>query len=363
MPTTWNAIYLGNYWIDLDPFEGDSQSESAIALFGETFGSASDKLAKNIVSVTANDNGGQANALDVDNNLYNDTLDYDLGSGPQSAALDGMGVFNATLTYTDGTTANISAVVFQDTTGNLFLAPEVSANADSAAMEAKAIQSLTINSLITDDVLLTDNRYMTSFVCFTSGTRIRTPDGERLVETLLAGDLVTTLDRGPQVIAWQSSRVLDFRTAPSTQKPIELKPGALGEATPQTALRLSPQHRVFLKDPQLGEVLVPALWLSGYPRVRSVNGARRVTYHTLMFRHHEVIFANGAAVESFFPGDEGFKTLSATQILSLRVTCPWAGAGAMPPARSFPKRRLLRHRTEGAPTGLNWESAQAQLPR
>ena len=141
LPTTWNAIFLGNYGIDLDPFEGDSQSENAFTLVGDTFGSASDKLAKKVVSVTANEISGQFGAMDVDNNLYNDTFNYDLGdgSGPQTTSMDGMGVFNATITYTDGTTASISAVIFQDTTGNLFLAPEVTSNADSAAMEAKSI--------------------------------------------------------------------------------------------------------------------------------------------------------------------------------------------------------------------------------
>lgn len=52
-----------------------------------------------------------------------------------------MALYNAKVTYTDGTTASVTAVLLQDASGNLFLAPETSANADTAVNEAKAIQS------------------------------------------------------------------------------------------------------------------------------------------------------------------------------------------------------------------------------
>ncbi|MBL9056263.1 MAG: Hint domain-containing protein, partial [Rhodobacteraceae bacterium] len=42
-------------------------------------------------------------------------------------------------------------------------------------------------------------------ICFLRGTRITTPDGPRAIEDLAEGDLVTTLDHGPQPIRWIGS--------------------------------------------------------------------------------------------------------------------------------------------------------------
>ena len=39
-------------------------------------------------------------------------------------------------------------------------------------------------------------------VCFTPGTKITTPDGPQLMESLIPGDLVTTQDHGNQQISW-----------------------------------------------------------------------------------------------------------------------------------------------------------------
>lgn len=365
VPTTWNALFLGNFATEMDSSEGDAISENASAYVGQTFGGPTNKLAKQVVSVTAKDFSGTSGAIDVDNNSTWDELEFDLGdgAGTQSIEMDGMAVYSATITYVDGTTANISAVVIQDDNGNMFLAPEYSANADSAAMEAKPIESLTLNSLDTNNSILTQDRLLTNFVCFAAGTRIQTPDGERRVETLDVGDVVSTLDSGPQPIHWRSCRQLDFRTTSDKQKPVEFKTGALGAGTPETALRLSPQHRILLNDDRVGDVLVPALWLIGCPKVRSVAGARQVVYHTLMLRRHEVIFANGAAVESFLPGPEALRTLTPYQVLNLKVTCPWATPQEMSSGRIIPKRKHFNRTHDGAPQGIGWQAAKAFIQR
>jgi hypothetical protein len=56
--------------------------------------------------------------------------------------------FAATLTYVDGTTATITAVVFQDHDGNTCVAPQLSYNADQAAMEAHPIEAITLDSAV-----------------------------------------------------------------------------------------------------------------------------------------------------------------------------------------------------------------------
>lgn len=45
MPTTWSAIYLGNGGaFNIDPVEGDFDSENAAGLVGQTRGTATDPL-------------------------------------------------------------------------------------------------------------------------------------------------------------------------------------------------------------------------------------------------------------------------------------------------------------------------------
>ena len=56
-------------------------------------------------------------------------------------------------------------------------------------------------------------------------------------------------------------------------------------------------------------MLVPAKHLLTHPAARRVEGGQ-VTYLHLMFDRHEIVFANGAPSESFFPGDEALDALA-----------------------------------------------------
>ena len=164
------------------------------------------------------------------------------------------------------------------------------------------------NSLIYNGVTYAAFEAGETFVCFSSGTRIATPDGDRLVEDLRTSDLITTQDAGPQPIIWIGRRTLDFRQASSRAKPIELKAGCLGRGRPQRDLVVSPQHRILLDGPDIqtkcgaAEALAPAKGLLGRRGVRVKQGCQKVTYHTILLTRHHVILANNAPVESFYPG-------------------------------------------------------------
>ncbi|MGB8623025.1 MAG: Hint domain-containing protein, partial [Paracoccaceae bacterium] len=75
-------------------------------------------------------------------------------------------------------------------------------------------------------------------------------------------------------------------------------------------LLVSPQHRMLCRGARAqllfseSEVLVPALHLLGTPDATRQAGGT-VTYVHLLFDRHEVIFAEGAASESFHPGHVG----------------------------------------------------------
>jgi Hint domain/Nidogen-like/RTX calcium-binding nonapeptide repeat (4 copies) len=141
-------------------------------------------------------------------------------------------------------------------------------------------------------------------ICFTEGTRIRTPHGDRLIEHLRPGDVVLTRDHGPQVLRWIGASGVQ---GSGQFAPIAFDTGAFGNDRP---LLVSPQHRMLYEGGlatlyfDTPEVMVPAKHLVNGSTIRQVE-RDRVRYIHLLFDNHEVIWANGAASESFHPGAEG----------------------------------------------------------
>ncbi|PPB80198.1 Ca2+-binding RTX toxin-like protein [Albidovulum inexpectatum] len=166
MPTTFKWIYLGT-GPSIDPTEGNTQAENASSLVGRTFGTSTDPLYGRITSATMVNNDNDT-WLDQNNNSSNDQFITDIGNGSQTFTFDGTSVYNATLTYADGTTQTVTAVIAQDTNGNLFLAPESQSgnfdSADTAAYEAKPIVSITLNSLVGNNYVgMSIDRVFTGF--------------------------------------------------------------------------------------------------------------------------------------------------------------------------------------------------------
>ncbi len=163
MATTFSWIFLGNSSTVLDPTEGNTTAENVTLLNNTTFGSVSDPLLGRVTTATLNDLGGTAGTMDSNNTLANDTITTDIGSGLQTFTFDVAVAYNATITYTNGTTATVTAVVVQDSAGNLYLAPELTANTDTTAYEALPIRSLTLNSVDNSGANLQADRFVTAF--------------------------------------------------------------------------------------------------------------------------------------------------------------------------------------------------------
>lgn len=145
--------------------------------------------------------------------------------------------------------------------------------------------------------------------CFTPGTLIETRDGPRPVEDLLPGDLILTRDHGLQPLRWVSRTWLtaaDLVASPQ-HLPVCLRAGALGGGLPRRDLRLSPRHRLLLSGWKAEllfaepEVLVPAIAFLGEQAVRAEPDPAGQLYLHLLFDRHEIIFAEGAEVESLLP--------------------------------------------------------------
>ncbi len=138
--------------------------------------------------------------------------------------------------------------------------------------------------------------------CFAAGTRIATPAGEVAVEDLRPSDLVMTAGGGQAPVIWIGHRHIDCRrhARPERVWPVCVRAGAFGPNTPHRDLVLSPDHAVFIDD-----VLIPV--------GRLVNGTSilhllvdSVTYYHVELPRHDLLLAEGLAVESWLDvGDRG----------------------------------------------------------
>ena len=177
--------------------------------------------------------------------------------------------------------------------------------------------------------------YVSNPVCFVAGSMIRTPDGDREVETLRPGDRVITLDHGIQRLVWVGQADVP---ALGRNAPIRIAKGTFGA---ENDLWLSPNHRILSRSSsiamhfQTASVLVAAKHLVGRPGITQ-DPRRQVCYVHLQFPEHELIWSNGLLCESLTPRAE-----SAGQIASLLETQDLIG----PTARrclTASEARLLR---------------------
>ncbi len=149
--------------------------------------------------------------------------------------------------------------------------------------------------------------------CFVDGTLILTPEGEVPVENLNIGDIVITLDRGPQPIRWVGRKAM--QDSPESA-PIRIAANAFGPGNPARELLVSPYHRVLISEDMCEvffgnkDVLAPAVFLQNGHSVRQVSMKRPYAYHHLLFDQHEIVFSNGMASESFHPGQGGLDAFS-----------------------------------------------------
>ena len=156
----------------------------------------------------------------------------------------------------------------------------------------------------------------TAVTCFTTGTAIRTPRGDVAIDDLRVGDLVMTLDNGAQPVRWIGTSTHDaaaLRAHPHL-RPVLIARGRLGN---NRDLLVSRQHGMLVAGG-----LARAIHLTDTPGIRIANGKRQVTYLHLMFDAHQVIFAENAASESFYPGSQAMMTISPMARLSLLQAFP-----------------------------------------
>lgn len=147
-----------------------------------------------------------------------------------------------------------------------------------------------------------------NIVCYAPGTMVDTPDGPRAVETLRPGNLVDTVDHGPQSIRWVRSSDHPLQDAEVDDKPVLIHASALGAGRPAQDLIVSPQHRILvgghgqLDDRFKKEALTPAKSLTSLPGIRHMTGKQSITWIHFACDQHEIVTANGCLSESLLLG-------------------------------------------------------------
>ena len=166
--------------------------------------------------------------------------------------------------------------------------------------------------------------------CFTPGTQVRTPDGLRAVETMHAGEMVLTLDRGPQPLIWVGQTVIGSHDLQKRAdlRPVLIRKDAFGAGMPCKDLRVSPQHRILISGPQAEllygepEVLAAAAHLVDGVHIVTDTSAAQVLYLHLQCADHEILWSDGLPSESYNPGALSLQGFSQTARKNLRSALP-----------------------------------------
>lgn len=146
--------------------------------------------------------------------------------------------------------------------------------------------------------------------CFTPGTLIATENGDVPVEDIRPGMMVHTVDNGLQPVRWVGAKTLgqvDLATH-TNLRPVVIRKGAFGN---RRKMLVSPQHGLMVS--QEGEdYLIRAKHAAqtlGGKYARIDKHCELVTYIHIMFDQHELIYAEGAVTESFYPGPMALRGL------------------------------------------------------
>jgi Ca2+-binding RTX toxin-like protein len=184
-------------------------------------------------------------------------------------------------------------------------------------------ESITLEGVAPTQVDTIPELFAIGIPCFTPGAMIITADGERPVEDIRPGDMVLTADNGFQPVRWVGRRTLGAQELAENPnlKPVVIRKGAFGNAR---KMIVSPQHGFVMKT-DTGERLIRAKHaadLFGGQIARLDKDCEDVTYVHIMFEQHEIVFAEGALTEAFYPGPQALKSIDRAAMAELLTLFP-----------------------------------------
>ena len=125
-------------------------------------------------------------------------------------------------------------------------------------------------------------------VCFVTGTRIWTPNGEIRVEDLRNNDRVITFSGEAKPIQWIGRRRVQWTEENS---PIRVAQSALGPNNPHRDLYVSHEHALYLD----GVLIAAGDLLNDQTIVRCQVEGNEIEYFHINLQRHDIIFTEGAA--------------------------------------------------------------------
>jgi hypothetical protein len=192
-----------------------------------------------------------------------------------------------------------------------------------------------------------DANVIVNVVCFTPSTWLDTPDGALMVGSIKVGDMISTMDNGPQPVRFIGRRRVVFSERDHNLKPIRIRRGAYDGVHPRRDMMLSPQHRILLRGPAIKnafgveEVLGPVKGMLGQPGFRKALGRGSIEYVSILFDRHEIVYADGVPAESFLPRPYATAYLPPNTVSEINGLFPGVfsekSAELYPPARNLVK--------------------------
>jgi hypothetical protein len=149
--------------------------------------------------------------------------------------------------------------------------------------------------------------FLSNVVCYAAGTHILTPSGERVVESLMQGEMVLTLSDGElcaRPIKWVGRRRIDLTAhpRPETVAPIHIHRDAIADNMPHSDVWLSPDHAVLVDGK-----LISARQLINGTTIQQEASRTSVEYFHIELDEHAILLAEGLRAESYLnTGNRGF---------------------------------------------------------
>lgn len=175
---------------------------------------------------------------------------------------------------------------------------------------------------------------------------IETPIGHLPIEELRRGDLVTTLDNGPQPIRWICERRVPTR---GLFQPFRLRAPYFGL---HQDILVAPEQRLFFESTEIEylfgteSVLVEARHLANNVNVIHEPALiDSIHLYQLLFDNHEIITVSGCQMESLFVGKiaDNPEVLKSTLLANLPPSeCPYHTNLARPLLRSYEAMALQK---------------------
>lgn len=180
--------------------------------------------------------------------------------------------------------------------------------------------------------------------CFLAGTMIRTPCGEKAVETLQPGDELCVMgEDGPVIrkITWVGSAEIVVDPSRSDDRagyPVRFRANALGAGLPDRDLFITPEHCI-----HIGGRLVPARMLVNGGSIAYDRSQSRFMIYHLRTEDHAILWSNNMETETLFDTQRLSDADSASGTAMAETSCAMSRAAPLCVERAFvePLHRML----------------------